>query len=123
MSEPAIAVPLDSLVADYLRVLANERGASAHTLRAYRRELNSFAVFVAERYGEDQTVDRIEHTHIRIYLGTLYDRGSQRLRGAGAGGHSQLVQVARSRRTPRSECGFTCVHAAIAQAPAARTLD
>ena len=28
--------PLDSLVADYLRVLANERGASAHTLRAYR---------------------------------------------------------------------------------------
>jgi hypothetical protein len=43
---------LRSLVADYLRVLANERGASAHTLRAYQRELHGFAAFVAERYGE-----------------------------------------------------------------------
>ena len=72
---PAIGLPLDSLVADYLRVLTNERGASAHTLRAYRRELHGFAAFVAERYGPEQSVDRIEHTHIRAYLGTLYNRG------------------------------------------------
>jgi integrase/recombinase XerC len=72
---PAIGLPLDSLVADYLRVLTNERGASTHTLRAYRRELHGFAAFVAERYGPEQSVDRIEHTHIRAYLGTLYNRG------------------------------------------------
>jgi len=40
-------------VEDYLRVLANERGASAHTLRAYQRELRGFADFLQERYGSE----------------------------------------------------------------------
>ncbi|KAA6465457.1 tyrosine recombinase XerC [Acidobacteria bacterium AB60] len=64
-----------TLVDAYLRVLANERGASAHTLRAYQRELGDFAVYITATYGASQTPDRIEHTHIRGYLGTLYDRG------------------------------------------------
>jgi integrase/recombinase XerC len=81
---PAIARPLDLPVADYLRVLANERGASAHTLRAYQRELHGFAGFVAERWGNDQGVERIEHTHIRAYLGTLYDRGLSKASAARA---------------------------------------
>ena len=72
---PVVAASLDSLVADYLRVLANERGASAHTLRAYDRELHGFTAFIAKMYGKDQSAERIEHTHIRAYLGTLYDRG------------------------------------------------
>jgi integrase/recombinase XerC len=84
MNEPAIASPLAALVADYLRVLTNERGASAHTLRAYQRELHGFAAFVAERYSSEQGVDRIEHTHIRAYLGTLYDRGLSKASAARA---------------------------------------
>ena len=75
LAPPAIAPPLDALVADYLRVLANERGASAHTMRAYRRELHNFAAYIAEMHGNDQGPKNIEHTHIRAYLGTLYDRG------------------------------------------------
>jgi integrase/recombinase XerC len=82
MSVPAASQPvpvavasLELLVADYLRVLANERGASEHTLRAYQRELHGFAAWVAEHYGNDQGVEAIEHTQIRAYLGTLYDRG------------------------------------------------
>jgi integrase/recombinase XerC len=78
MSEP-VAVAKDSsllpLVASYLRVVANERGASVHTLRAYTRELNGFAAHIAERYGGEFSVERIEHTDIRAYLSTLYDRG------------------------------------------------
>ena len=73
--DPSIASLLDQLVAEYLRVLDNERAASAHTLRAYERELGQFAGFIRERFGKEQTADRIEHTHIRAYLGTLYDRG------------------------------------------------
>jgi integrase/recombinase XerC len=65
-------------------VLTNERGASAHTLRAYDRELRNFAGFIAERYGREQTVDLIEHTHIRAYLGTLYDRGLSKASAARA---------------------------------------
>jgi len=76
-ASPTLAVDasLKSLVAEYLRVLANERGASVHTLRAYERELYNFAAWIGERYGKQQTVDRIEHTHIRAYMGSLYDRG------------------------------------------------
>jgi integrase/recombinase XerC len=78
MSAPAGPVhvsPLHSMVQDYLGVLANERGASAHTLRAYQRELHAFAAFIAAAYGKEQSVSCIEHTHIRAYLGTLYERG------------------------------------------------
>jgi integrase/recombinase XerC len=75
VSDPETGCTLQQLVSDYLRVLDNERAASAHTLRAYERELGQFASFVAERFGPEQAPGRIEHTHIRAYLGTLYDRG------------------------------------------------
>lgn len=84
LAPPAIAPPLDALVADYLRVLANERGASAHTMRAYRRELHNFAAYIAEMHGNDQGPKNIEHTHIRAYLGTLYDRGLSKASAARA---------------------------------------
>jgi integrase/recombinase XerC len=83
-SAPAIGVTIDSLVEDYLRVLANERGASPHTLRAYQRELYGFAAFISERYGKRQTVKRIEHTQIRAYLGTLYEHGLSKASAARA---------------------------------------
>ena len=75
---------LNELVGDYLRVLANERAASAHTLRAYERELASFAGYIIERYGSEQSPARIEHLHIRSYLGTLYDRGLSKASAARA---------------------------------------
>jgi integrase/recombinase XerC len=78
------APPLQTLVEEYLRVLANERGSSAHTLRAYQRELRGFAAFQVERHGEDQSVDLIEHTHIRDYLGMLYQRGLSKASAARA---------------------------------------
>ena len=70
----AVAAPLAELVDEYMRVLANERGASAHTLRAYRRELQSFAAWMRESFAET-AVAQIEHTQIRAYLGVLFDRG------------------------------------------------
>jgi len=80
-----IAVPsLDVLVADFLRVLANERGASAHTLRAYERELKGFTAWANEYLGSASDVARIEHTHIRAFLSTLYDRGLSKASAARA---------------------------------------
>jgi len=81
---PAPETHLQSLVDAYLRVLANERGASAHTLRAYQRELTGFAAHITTAHGASQTPDRIEHTHIRAYLGTLYDRGLSKASAARA---------------------------------------
>jgi len=71
------------LAESYLRVLANERGASAHTLRAYERELQGFAAWLAEHHSA-LAVNQIEHTHIRRYLGTLYERGLSKASAARA---------------------------------------
>ncbi len=75
---------LDSLVNAYMSVLSNERGASAHTLRAYRRELHGFAAYMAKSHGSVKSVDRIEHTQIRAYLSTLYERGLSKASAARA---------------------------------------
>ena len=75
VAQSADPVTLDLLVGGYLHMLANERGASTHTLRAYQRELHGFAAYMAKHHASRRTVDRIEHTHIRAFLGTLYDRG------------------------------------------------
>lgn len=67
--------PLAGLVDEYLRVLTNERGASVHTLRAYRRELIGFAAHMARRYPAIGAPGEIEHLQIREYLGELLRKG------------------------------------------------
>ncbi len=66
---------LDELVRAYLRILANQRGASAHTLRAYQRELLGFAAWITAQFGASHSPGLIQHTDIRAYMGTLYGRG------------------------------------------------
>jgi integrase/recombinase XerC len=63
------------LAEKFLAMLRDERGASEHTLRAYRREVRACAEFFAETLGDDADVKLVEHTHIRAYLGVLYDKG------------------------------------------------
>lgn len=59
----------------FLAMLANERGASEHTVRAYAREVRGFAAYLEELLGKDARVKEVEHLHIRAYLGELYRRG------------------------------------------------
>ncbi|HEX4576933.1 MAG TPA: tyrosine-type recombinase/integrase [Edaphobacter sp.] len=59
----------------FLAMLANERGASEHTVRAYAREVRNFADYLRETLGEDAKISAVEHLHIRAYLGVLYERG------------------------------------------------
>ncbi len=56
-------------------MLREERGASEHTLRAYGREVRGFAEYLGETLGEGGDIRKVEHTHIRSYLGVLFDRG------------------------------------------------
>ena len=48
MIEPAMAKPLDELLEDFLRHLAEVRQASPHTLRAYRRDLGELLVTLTD---------------------------------------------------------------------------
>jgi integrase/recombinase XerC len=59
----------------FLAMLANERGASEHTVRAYAREVRNFVDYLRETLGDEASVKQVEHLHIRAYLGLLYDRG------------------------------------------------
>ena len=63
------------LAEGFLAMLANERGASGHTVRAYSREVRSFAEYLRETLGEGAKIRAVEHLHIRAYLGVLYERG------------------------------------------------
>ena len=61
-----------NLAEEFLATLAHERAVSPHTLRAYSREIQNFAGYLAEQKVD---VTAIDHLMIRGYLGELYDRG------------------------------------------------
>ena len=61
--------------ARFLAALRDERGASEHTLRAYRRELESFVGFLTKAIGADADIGGVGHLQIRSYLGVLYEGG------------------------------------------------
>jgi integrase/recombinase XerC len=63
------------LAEQFLAMLTNQRGASEHTVRAYAREVRSFANHLAETLGATGKIGSVEHLHIRSYLGVLYERG------------------------------------------------
>ena len=71
----ANAPKIQALVAEFMAVLTAERAASEHTIRAYRRELNSFCEFLGKRCGTSVVPAQIEHPVIREYMGALYEKG------------------------------------------------
>jgi integrase/recombinase XerC len=71
----AAAKECETLAEEFLAMLENERNASAHTVRAYRREVGNFVAYLRETLGKDAPVVAVEHLHIRAYLGSLYERG------------------------------------------------
>src|SRR5579875_2080869 len=71
----SVANEITALAEAFLTMLANERGASEHTLRAYAREVRSFADYLSEALGKDAKIRTVEHLRIRAYLGMLYGRG------------------------------------------------
>jgi len=66
---------LNALAEQFLLVLQNERNASAHTIRAYRREITEFADHLSELLGHQASIRAVDHLHIRGYMTLLYERG------------------------------------------------
>jgi integrase/recombinase XerC len=60
------------LAEQFLAMIAHERTASPHTLRAYRREVGDFAAYLIDQGVE---VRKVDHLLVRGYLGELYGRG------------------------------------------------
>jgi integrase/recombinase XerC len=72
---PELGSEFERLAEGFLAMIANERGASEHTVRAYAREVRSFAAYLNETLGKGGRVGAVEHLHIRAYLAVLYERG------------------------------------------------
>ncbi|MGA7885554.1 MAG: tyrosine recombinase XerC [Acidobacteriaceae bacterium] len=94
-------------VEEFLAMLATERNASPHTVRAYARELRGFADFLAKQYGARLAIAKIEHPQIRAYLGELYGRGLGK------------ASVARALAAIRSWFKWLARHGLVEQSPAA----
>ena len=69
---------LQELTTRYLDALAHERGASPHTLRAYRRELANFVTWLGSALEPDAQPSAITHLHIRSWLASLHAQGLEK---------------------------------------------
>ncbi|HKV73632.1 MAG TPA: tyrosine recombinase XerC [Gemmatimonadales bacterium] len=59
----------------FLKYLASERQHSAHTLKAYRRDLESFTGFCDRHYGGEWQWGTVDRLGLRGFLGEMQRRG------------------------------------------------
>ena len=74
-------MPLEEAIALFVNYLHNEKGYSTHTRRNYRVDLEQFASFLVrldagtrKKTGGDISVEKIESTAIRKYVGSLHGK-------------------------------------------------
>jgi integrase/recombinase XerD len=65
-------VDAENRIADYVAHLALERNLSPRSLEAYRRDLSQFAAWLAV---EGTSLDEVERSTVRLYLGSRRDSG------------------------------------------------
>lgn len=60
-------------VNEFLVSLDVEKGASVHTLTAYRIALEQFVGFMDETWGSELELDQVKELHLRPFLGWMHD--------------------------------------------------
>jgi integrase/recombinase XerC len=65
---------VNTAIDQFMNYMALERGASPHTCRAYRKDIELFAAFL-QTQGIPIAVAKVDHLMIRLYLGHLYQEG------------------------------------------------
>ncbi len=112
---PAIRRKSDRLLSSFLLHLEKERDQSPHTLKAYRRDLETFAAFCDRFYGAGWRWAGVDRLGVRGFLGELDRRGLSRRSAARALSavrsfyrylqvhHGIANSVVRAARTPKIE--------------------
>ena len=66
-------------IAAFLRHLEKERNASAHTVRAYAKDLQQLAAHVREQLGRDGEPKDVDHLMVRSFLAELHRAGLKKV--------------------------------------------
>jgi integrase/recombinase XerC len=64
------------LLVQFIESLTHERHASAHTVRAYRRDIEEFITFLREKSGREPRAADLDIPQVRTYLASLFGRNS-----------------------------------------------
>jgi integrase/recombinase XerC len=96
---------MEEALAEYLRHLALEKNASAHTVKSYREDLTQALGFFTERLGK-ATPGRLTARLMRAYLAWLSEQGYAK------------TTIARRIAAVRSWCRFLCRHGTLTANPA-----
>src|SRR5262245_17333954 len=98
---------MDAALADFLRHLALEKNASAHTVKSYREDLTQALGFFRERTGSSNPQPAQLTTRLlRAYLVWLHEQGYAK------------TTLARRIAAVRSWCRFLCRQGTLAANPA-----
>lgn len=68
---------MKSFLGPFLDYLFYEKGGSEHTRRSYRNDIEDFISFLEEE-GIGTDPEKVDHLHIRFYLGKLHQRGASK---------------------------------------------
>jgi integrase/recombinase XerC len=98
---------MDEALAEFLRHLALEKNASAHTVKSYREDLTQALDFFRKRLGQqDPAPDRLTTRVLRAWLAWLHEQGYAK------------TTVARRVSAVRSWCRFLCRQGSLSANPA-----
>ncbi len=98
---------MEEALADFLRHLALEKNASAHTVKSYREDLSQALVFFRERLGNDRPQPGQMSTRLlRAHLAWLHEQGYAR------------STIARRLAAMRSWCRYLCRQGVLTANPA-----
>lgn len=68
---------IQSYLEDFLAHLAQEKGASPHTIRNYRMDIEGFLEYMASIKGKDFSLQSMDSLSIRSYLSGLYEKNAK----------------------------------------------
>src|SRR5262245_36098827 len=97
---------MDDALAEYLRHLALEKNASAHTVKSYREDLTQALDFFRTRLGRSPEPGQLTTRLLRAYLAWLHEQGYAK------------TTVARRLAAVRSWCRFLCLRGVLSANPA-----
>src|SRR5690348_13492783 len=98
--------PMEEALAEYLRHLALERNASAHTVKSYREDLTQALDFFRTRVPGPLETERLTTRLLRAYTVWLHEQGYAK------------STVARRITAVRSWCRFLCRQGTLSANPA-----